>query len=121
MELTKEAYKNIEHLLPKPRGSLTISHYDALRAILYVAENGCKWRKLPGEYGKWHTVYTRMMRWCKSGVLEDVFVALQREGVIRVRVSVVSQGGASVKVHPGGPGEDGAANFIWLPRMTGLS
>ncbi|MDR1620317.1 MAG: IS5 family transposase, partial [Clostridiales bacterium] len=100
MELTKAAYSLFEHLMPKPRGSLTISHYDALRAILYVAENGCKWRKLPREYGNWHTVYTRMMRWCKNGVLAKVFAALRQEGVMQIHVKVVSLDSTSIKVHP---------------------
>ena len=133
MELTKEAYERIEQLLPKPRGSLSINHYDALRAILYVAENGCKWRKLPKEYGNWHTIYTRMSRWCKNGVLDRVFQALQHEGIMKIQVSVVSLDSTSIKVHPDATGAlkktacnasasheaDGTPSFIWLPRMTG--
>jgi transposase len=40
-----------------------------INAIMYVAENGCKWRSLPKEYGNWHSVYVRMNRWSKRGVL----------------------------------------------------
>ena len=104
MELTRAAYERIAHLMPKPRGKLEISHYDALRAILYVAEQGCKWRALPKEFGKWHTVYTRMNRWSKNGVLDRVFTALQGEGIVRVTVEVMALDSTSVKVHPDGCG-----------------
>jgi len=133
MELTRKQFEKIEHLFPKPRGTLDIEHYDAMRAILYVAENGCKWRKLPKEYGNWHTIYTRMNRWSKSGVLDRIFEALQKEQLIKVSVMVVSLDSTCVKVHPDGTGalkklensplekheEVGTPSFIWLPRMTG--
>ena len=41
-----------------------------MNAVLYVAENGCKWRALPREFGNWHTVYTRLRRWAECGVSE---------------------------------------------------
>jgi transposase len=34
-----------------------------LDALLYIAENGCKWRRLPKEFGNWHTIYMRLRRW----------------------------------------------------------
>jgi len=36
---------------------------------------GCKWRGLPKRFGKWHTIYTRMNRWSKNGVLDLIFEA----------------------------------------------
>jgi alpha-ketoglutarate-dependent taurine dioxygenase len=35
-----------------------------------VAENGCEWRGLPKRFGNGHTIYTRMNRWAKAGVLD---------------------------------------------------
>jgi hypothetical protein len=32
-----------------------------------------KWWALPSHYGSWHSIYTRMSRWAKSGVLNAVF------------------------------------------------
>lgn len=43
---------------------------EVLNAILYVAEQGCKWRGLPKRFGQWHTIYMRMNRWAKNGVLD---------------------------------------------------
>ena len=38
-----------------------------------MAEHGCKWRGLPKRFGNWHTIYTRMNRWSKSGALDRIF------------------------------------------------
>ena len=63
MQLTREQFTWIEHLLPVQRGNVRIDHLALLNAILYVAVNGCTWRGLPRQYGCRHTVYTRMSRW----------------------------------------------------------
>ena len=65
-----------------------------------MTENGCKWRALPKEYGKWYTIYMRMNRRSKKGVLDRVFAALQAEGIINIEVDVVCLDSTTVKVHP---------------------
>lgn len=131
MELTEAQYERIKGSLPVQRGNVRLSNLMVLNAILYVAEQGCKWRGLPKRFGRWHTIYTRMNRWAKSGVLDTVFEQLQREQIIRVRIEAVSLDSTVVKVHPDGtgalkktvprpsddPAEDGPPRFIWLPRM----
>ena len=54
-------------LLARQRGNVSLSNLQVLNAILYVAEHGCKWRGLPKRFGNWHTIYTRMNRWSKTG------------------------------------------------------
>jgi transposase len=131
MEITAKQFAKIEKLLPLPRGSFNISNLQLLNAILYVAENGCKWRALPERFGNWHTIYTRMNRWAKNGVLHRVFAALQEEQIIRIKIEAVSLDSTIIKVHPDGTGAlkktdhkpsedqkaDGAPKFIWLPQM----
>ena len=131
MELTHDQYERIAHLLPVQRGNVSISNLQVLNAILYVAEHGCKWRGLPPRFGRWHTIYTRMNRWAKNGVLDRVFEHLQREQIVRVKLEAVSMDSTIVKVHPDGtgalkktghsPSESHAAagppRFIWLPQM----
>lgn len=131
MELTEEQYQRIKGCLPRPRGNVSVSNLQVLNAILYVAEHGCKWRGLPERFGNWHTIYTRMNRWAKRGVLDRVFEKLQREQIIRVRVEAVGLDSTTVKVHPdgtgalkktadkrsGSPAGDGPPKFIWLPQM----
>ncbi len=104
MELTQTHFERIAHLFPKQRGNVSLSHLAVLDAILYVAEQGCKWRGLPASFGNWHTIYTRMNRWAKAGVLDRVFAELQRLDLIRVRVEVMSLDSTRVKVHPDGTG-----------------
>ncbi|MDY6833253.1 MAG: transposase, partial [Chloroflexota bacterium] len=62
MEITPEQYSRIECYFPTQRGNVKSENLQVLNAILYVAENGCKWRGLPKRFGKWHTIYTRMNR-----------------------------------------------------------
>jgi transposase len=102
-----------------------------INAILYVAEHGCKWRGLPKRFGNWHTIYTRMNRWAKNGVLNGVFEKLQSEQIVRIKIEALSLDSTSIKVHPDGTGAlkktdlrplenreaDGPPRFIWLPRM----
>jgi transposase len=131
MEITEAQYQRIEHCLPRQRGNVSLTNLQVLNAILYVAEQGCKWRGLPKRFGRWHTIYTRMNRWSRSGVLDRVFTELQREQIVRVRIEAVSLDSTVVKVHPDGTGAlkktdpnqlenpvaDGPPRFIWLPRM----
>jgi transposase len=100
MEITSAQFKLIEHLLPIQRGNVTL----VLNAILYVTEQGCKWRGLPKKYGNWHSIYTRANRWAKSGVLDRVFVALQNSDVINLKIEHASLDSTIVKVHPDGTG-----------------
>jgi transposase len=131
MQITQNQIEKIEKYLPKPRGNFKISNLQLINAILYVMENGCKWRALPKHYGNWHTVYMRMNRWSKNGVLERVFQALQTEGVIEVKVQIICIDSTTIRVHPdacgalkktenrhlGDPEADLQPKFIWLPRL----
>jgi transposase len=131
MEITQAQFAQIEHCLPLQRGNVSLSNLSVLNAILYVAEHGCKWRGLPKRFGNWHTIYTRMNRWSKSGVLDRVFEELQKAQVVRIRIEAVSLDSTIVKVHPDGTGAlkktapsasanpeaGGPPRFIWLPRM----
>ncbi len=131
MELTQAQYERIAPHLPVQRGNVTHSNLQVLNAILYVAEHGCKWRGLPVRFGNWHTIYLRMNRWSKNGVLDRVFEHLQREQIVRIKLEAVSMDSTIVKVHPDGTGAlkktvpnpsaapeaGGPPRFIWLPRM----
>jgi transposase len=131
MELTSDHLERIKDSLPVERGNVSIDVLSFLNGVLYVAENGCKWRRLPERFGNWHTIYTRMNRWSKSGVWDRVFERLQKEGLLVLELKVVSLDSTSVKVHPDGTGaekktghrrlgnreEGGTPRFIWLPRM----
>jgi transposase len=104
MEITEEQYARIKGSLPVQRGNVSLSNLQFLNAVLYVAEHGCKWRGLPKRFGNWHTIYTRMNRWSKSGAMDRVFEKLQLEQVVRIRIEAFSLDSTSVKVHPDGTG-----------------
>ncbi len=104
MEITTAQFAQIEHCLPRQRGNVSLSNLQVLNAILYVAEHGCKWRGLPKRFGNWHTIYTRMSCWAKSGVLDKAFEQLQRAQVVQIKTESVCLDSTSVKVHPDGNG-----------------
>jgi len=131
VEISEEQFRRIDSELPRQRGNVRVINLQFLNALLYVAEQGCKWRRLPKRFGPWHTIYTRMNRWSKSGVLDHIFECLQREQIVRIKIEAVKMDSTIVKVHPDGtgalkktdlrpsenPAADGPPRFIWLPRM----
>ena len=131
MEITQAQFAQIEDCLPRQRGNVSVSNLQVLNAILYVAEHGCKWRGLPKRFGNWHTIYTRMSRWAKSGVLDRTFAQLQQAQVVQIKIEAVSLDSTSIKVHPDGTGAlkktvrklsaspvvDGTRRSISSPRM----
>lgn len=132
MKLNKEQYEKIAKHLPKQRGNVSMGNLLLVNAILHVAETGCSWRALPKSYGNWHTVYMRMNRWSKNGVIQRLFEGLQEENLIRVRMEAACPDGTTVKPLPKGtgalkkagnkasdvPGEDSQQKFIWSPHLT---
>jgi transposase len=104
MEITVEQYEKIKDSLPIQRGNVKLQNLVVLNAILFVAEQGCKWRGLPSRFGNWHSIYTRMNRWAKNGVLDRVFEKLQTEQIVRIKIEAFSLDSTSIKVHPDGTG-----------------
>ena len=46
-EINEEQYRRIEDCLPVRRGHVSLSNPEVLIAILFVAEQACKWRGFP--------------------------------------------------------------------------
>jgi hypothetical protein len=66
----------------------------------------------PGAFWTLAHVYTRMMRWAKSGVLDEVFEAMQVRQIIQIKIEAVSLDSTIIKVHP----DDGTgAQKKWSP------
>ena len=132
MNITDQQYPRVEKYFPVQRGNVSVDNLQVINAILYVAENGCKWRELPKSYGNWHTIYTRMNRWSKNGVLRRILTALQAEGIIRINVDIINPDNHSVSLPPEeigtlkeeGPRQSGhppagpPRQFVWLPLLT---
>jgi len=133
MEITESQFQRIADCLPRQRGNVSMTNRQLLNALLYMVEHGCKWRGLPKSYGNWHTIYTRMSRWSKAGVLDRVFARLQEEQILAIRIEHVCLDSTTIKVHPDGtgapkktarrplavPAADAPPKFIWLPQLRG--
>jgi hypothetical protein len=86
---------------------------------------------MPEKYGKRNSICKRARRWAKSGVLAKVFVALQKEEIIKIKIERMSLESTSIKAHPDAHGaakktessvseravEGGIQNFMWVPLM----
>ena len=131
MELTQQPYEKIEDSLPLAAGERASEQLGSAQRNPVCGRAGLQRRGLPGRFGNWHTIYVRMNRWAKSGVLDRVFEKLQVEQIVRIKIEAFALDSTSVKVHPDGTGAlkknprkpsasraaDGTPRFIWLPRM----
>ena len=134
VEITESQFQRIADCLPRQRGNVSMTNLKLLNALLYMVEHGCKWRGLPKHFGNWHTIYTRMSRWSKTGVLDRVFARLQEEQILAIRIEHVCLDSTTIKVHPDGTGApkktgrrpladragDAPQKFIWLPQMRSV-
>ncbi len=88
-DITDAEWVQIEPLLPddKSLGRLrAVDLREVLNAIYYRADNGVKWRNLPGDFPAWQTVYVYFRRWVKLGIWEAInqsLVAVVRQAVGR--------------------------------------
>lgn len=81
-DLKDAEWKRIAPLLPleKMLGSKReVDVRDVLDAIFYRADNGTKWRNLPGDFPAWQTVYGYFRLWVRLGVWERINTELVRQ------------------------------------------
>jgi len=100
MEINAEQYGKIKHILPVQRGNVSIENMLFINAILYILENGCKWRRLPKEYGNWHVIYKRFYRWVKAGIIARLFYELHVQGITDAEVQIRLMDSMIMPVHP---------------------
>ena len=65
-----------------PNGRKPTNHRLVLDGIFWIARTGAPWRDLPGEFGKWSSVYRQFRRWTLSGLWEDIMEALNQSGAV---------------------------------------
>ena len=104
MEITEEQYQQIAPLFPVARRKPKLTNLAVLNAVLYLAEQGCKWRALPARFGPWHTVYMRWSRWNERGLMVRVFAELPELGLPAAARAALGLDSTSVKVHPDATG-----------------
>ena len=99
-QITARQYAKIHPYLLVQRRNVRISNIVFINAVLYVLENGCKWRALPERSGNWSAVYARFRR----GVLERLFAALREQEAVGEDAGCFCLDSTSAEVHPDGTG-----------------
>ena len=72
VRLTDDQWEKIRDFLKQDPNAYIGKDEQACRrfveAVKWISRSGAQWRLLPGEYGKWNTVYKRLARWCDQGM-----------------------------------------------------
>jgi len=100
MKIDKDQYEKLRAILPVRRGNVRIENMTFINALLYICENGCKWRRLPKEYGNWHVIYKRFNRWVKAGIIGRLFQEMHVQGVAETDMLKRLMDSMIVPVHP---------------------
>ena len=77
-DLTEKEWENISEYFPDENAS-EIHKRSLVEAVLYLVDNGCKWRALPHDYPKWSTVKSFYYRAVASGLWERIMDALVKK------------------------------------------
>jgi len=81
-DLSDQEWAVLEPLLPQGNGigsPRSVQLREVVNALMYVADNGIKWRGMPHDFPAWQTVYGDLRRWSESGVWEQIHQALTRQ------------------------------------------
>ena len=80
--LREDQWERLRPLLPGSPGDPGRHGEDNRRfveAVIWMDRNGCCWRSLPPEYGKWFSVYKRLKRWADKGIWQLIQETLATE------------------------------------------
>ena len=80
--ISDAVWQKVAPLLPgkaSDRGVTARDNRLFLEAVLWRVRAGAPWRDLPGEFGRWNSVFQRFRRWVRLGVFERVFACLSGE------------------------------------------
>ena len=135
MDLTEEQWKVISAILPEDpvrpdrRGRPWSDRRSVFNGILWILRTGAPWQDLPERYGKYQTVHRRFQNWVRSGVMEQVLLAIAQDlkdrGGLDLRECFID--GTFVPAKKGGvrSGRPNAAkaprSWVWPTAMVFLS
>ena len=82
MDLIDDQWKIVSAILPADpmradkRGRPWSEQRKVFNGILWVLRTGAPWKDLPPRYGPYQTAHRRFQNWVRSGVIENVLLAL---------------------------------------------
>lgn len=82
MDLIDDQWKIVSAILPADpiredkRGRPWSEQRKVFNGILWVLRTGAPWKDMPPRYGPYQTAHRRFQNWVRSGVIENVLVAL---------------------------------------------
>lgn len=85
MDLTDEQWRAVETILPKDpirsdkRGRPWSDRRTVFNGVLWILRTGAPWKDLPERYGPHQTVHRRFQNWVRTGVLEQVLLAVAQD------------------------------------------
>ena len=95
MELRHEQYEEIKPYLPVQRGNVKLSNRKVPKGFCMLQSRSVNGEVFPVGVEIWHTIYRRVNRGAKTGVLNRIFEAWPAKKIIPVRIA-----GYSLIAHP---------------------
>jgi len=77
-DLTDAQWEKLSRFFPLGSNSKTHKR-SLLEAVLYLIDNGCKWRALPHDYPKWSTVKSFYYRAIKDDTWKNMIQFMSRD------------------------------------------
>lgn len=110
-----------------PNGRKPTNHRLVLDGIFWIARTGAPWRDLPGEFGKWSSVYRQFRRWTLTGLWEDIMEALNQSGSVPSALQMIDS--TVIRAHHQAAGAKGGLHdrvsavleVVLRPRSTSSS
>ncbi len=70
----------IEPYFPASHGMPRVDDRRVVSGIIFVINNGLRWRDASKGYGPHKTIYNRFVRWSRLGAFNEIFAALAGSG-----------------------------------------
>lgn len=86
MKITKKEFEKVKKLMPVERKPAKISNQQFLNALLYMVENGCKWRALPKKSGIGTRFICGLADWQKTGAYSEFLKNYKNKTLSKLKV-----------------------------------